>query len=211
MTRAAPISFIAVLDMAVAMAALSLAKPVAASAQAAPTTVREPLFGRTLHFTLPAGFETATRRQNGTHLLIEFVPRGETVINWTRMVTIQAYRGLGQSPLPSAAIARQAFYPAACKHGPVYRDGGERILANGDKRSIIANGCASLPAGAYPKALRGAGEQDFILMLRDAETVYTLNYAVRGATFAGKWPPIDPASGETVLRQMFGDARLAAP
>lgn len=184
------------------IAALGMAGP----ARAEP--VRIPVLGSILSFNLPAGMIVANNRDNGTNVLIEYVPRGETLGNWTRLVTIQAYRGLGASPLSTADIARQAFYPAACRTGPIYRDAGERKQAGGVRRSVIANGCASLPAGAYPSALKGAGEQDFILIFRDAESIYTLNYAVRGAPFAGKAPPVAPESGEALLRQMFGEVRL---
>lgn len=185
-----------------------LALLVAAPAQAEPAQVA--LLDRTLAFTLPPGMAQATNRNNGTNVLIEYVPRGENLGNWTRLVTIQAYRGLGRSPASSADIARQAFYPAACRVGPIWRDGGERVLAGGLKRSVIANGCASLPAGAYPRALKGAGEQDFILMFRDADSIYTLNYAVRGAPFAGKRPPVPVETGEALLRQVFGEVALLA-
>jgi len=178
----------------------------AVAATAAPTRV--PVFQRALVFNLPSDMVRANDRNNGTNILIEYVPKGQTLANWTRLVTIQAYRGLGRSPMKSGDIARQAFYPASCTSGPIYRDGGERILASGVKRSIIANGCASLPAGAYPKALKGAGEQNYIMMFRDADSIYTLNYAVRGAAFAGKAPPMSVEGGEAILRDIFGEVTL---
>lgn len=183
-----------------------LALPYAASAKGTPESV--PLYGRTLSFTLPADMVRANDQENGTNRLIEYVPKGETVSNWTRLVTIQAYRGLGTSPQPTAQIARQAFYPAACKVGLIYQDNGEKALAGGLKRSLVLNGCASLPAGAYPEALAGAGEQDFIVIFRDSDTIYTLNYAVRGKPFAGKAPPIPLATAETLLKTMLGEIRL---
>ena len=188
------------------LALFFLALPHAAAAKVTAETV--PLYGRTLSFTLPGDMQRANDKDNGTNRLIEYVPKGETVANWTRLVTIQAYRGLGTSPQPTAQIARQAFYPAACKVGLIYQDNGEKPFAGGLKRSLVINGCASLPPGAYPKALAGAGEQDFILIFRDNDTIYTLNYAVRGKPFAGKAPPIALASGETLLRDVFGEIRL---
>ena len=172
----------------------------------APTTIR--LFARTLTFQLPADMTIANRQHNGTNVLIEYVPRGETLANWTRLITIQAYRGLGASPLPSIEIARSAFYPAACTRGPIYRAGAEIGVAPNLRRTIIATGCASLPPGAYPQALSGAGEQDFIMMFRDAETVYTINYALRGAPFGRQGPPIAIDSGEAVLRDVLGAVTL---
>ena len=187
------------------VALVLMALPHAATAK---STESVPLYGRTLSFTLPADMVRATDKDNGTNRLIEYVPKGETVANWTRLVTIQAYRGLGTSPQPTAQIARQAFYPAACKVGPIYQDNGEKELAGGLKRTLILNGCASLPPGAYPKALAGAGEQDFILIFRDSETIYTLNYAVRGKPFAGKAPPVPLATAEALLGNIFGDIGL---
>jgi hypothetical protein len=192
-----------------AVAGAAMLAPGMAGAEPAPgSATRVALFARQLQFTLPAGFVRVTDRANGTNVLIEYVPAGENVGNWTRMVTIQAYRGLGRSPAATAAIARQAFYPAACTIGPLYRDFGERVGGGGLKQTIVANGCASLPAGAYPKALKGAGEQDFIMIFRDEETVYTLNYAERGAPFAGKPPPRDPARAGEILSAQFGPVRL---
>lgn len=194
-----------------ALLALTAMLPSAeARAEPAPAAAtRVDLFARRLEFTLPAGFVRVTDRANGTNVLIEYVPAGENVGNWTRMVTIQAYRGLGRSPAATSAIARQAFFPAACTVGQLYRDFGERVAGGGLKQTIVANGCASLPAGAYPKALKGAGEQDFIIIFRDEETVYTLNYAERGAPFSGKAPPHDPAKASEILSARFGAVRLA--
>lgn len=162
------------------------------------------LFGKTLSFTLPQGFTRATNNNNGTNVLIEYLPAGETWDDWTKLITIQAYRGLGKDPRSTADIARSAFYPAACKVGPIYLDLGEKTLSPGMKRTYIANGCASLPAGAYPQALKGAGEQDFLVIFRDGETIYTLNYAERGKPFQAKAPPRPNADAEKILTQIFG-------
>ena len=194
------------LGLSLAAFALAACGPAATAAEGTPTSV--PLYGRTLSFTLPAGMTLANDKGNGTNVLKEYVPKGETLANWTRLVTIQAYRGLGSDPASTAEIAQRAFYPAACKVGPIYQDNGERSVGDGLQRSLVVNGCASLPPGAYPKALAGAGEQDFILIFRDDETIYTLNYAVRGKPFAGKAPPIDIRTAEAVIKNMFGEVRL---
>lgn len=194
------------LGLSLAALALAACGPAATAAEGTPTSIT--LYGRTLSFTLPAGMTLVYDKGDGTTVLKEYVPQGETFTNWTRMVTIQAYRGLGSDPASTAEIAQRAFYPAACKVGPIYRDNGERSVGDGLQRSLVVNGCASLPPGAYPEALAGAGEQDFILIFRDDETIYTLNYAVRGKPFAGKAPPIDIATAEAVIKNMFGEVRL---
>lgn len=80
---------------------------------------------------MPTGMTLTNNKRSDTNVLMEFVPKGETLANWTRLVTVQAYRGLGESPRSSADIARQEFYPEACNIGPIYRDGGERVVFAG--------------------------------------------------------------------------------
>jgi hypothetical protein len=188
------------------------------------------LFGRTLSFQLPAGIVLVSDQRNSTHVLMEFIPRNETLSTWTRMTTVQAYRGLGASPETSAVIARRAFYPEACTIGADYIDSGEIRVAHGLSRSVISVACASLPAvahpptmtgakrcafatrcapvEAYPLAMTGAGEQDFIFMYRDRDTIYTLNYAQRGVPFVNKPPPRHPADAAATLGLIFGDVTL---
>lgn len=189
----------------IALAALVLFAP---PADAEGTKTKVPLFTRTLSFQLPSDMVVANNKRNDTHVLIEYVPKGESLGNWTRLVTVQAYRGLGASAETTASIARRAFYPTACRIGPIYRDDGEHRVTAEVTQSIIANGCESLPKGAYPKALKGAGEQDYICLFRDRETIYTLNYAVRGAPFKGRVPPVAVDGGEALLLQIFGGVQL---
>lgn len=172
------------------------------------TPLRVSLFSDEMRFALPAGFVQGTNRRNGTHVLIEYVPRGETLATWTQLVTIQAYRGLGRSPASTAQIARQAFYPAACRDGASYHDLGERPIAHGLTRTLVVNGCASLPTGAYPKAMAGAGEQDFIVVFRTAESIYTLNYARRGAPYRNSGLSVPLSESEALVREVFGDVSL---
>ena len=195
--------------LVLALVGLTLAASGTAHAGPAPSYQSIALPGGTLSFVLSSEFVRVTDKNNGTNVLIEYVPRGQSVANWTRMVTVQAYRGLGASLAPTAEIARQAFYPAACRVGPIYHDDGAMAVRKGLTLSVIANGCASLPAGAYPKALKGAGEQDFIMMFRDANTIYTLNYAERGKPFTGKAPPRDPEQSNQILREIFGIVSLS--
>lgn len=187
------------------LAALALS---ACSESVAAAETKVDLLGKTLSFALPQGFTRTTNQNNGTNVLIEYLPAGETFADWTRLVTIQAYRGLGKDPRSTAEIARSAFYPAACKVGPIYLDLGEKTVAPGLKRTLVVNGCASLPAGAYPQALKGAGEQDFLMIFRDGETIYPLNYAERGKPFQGKAPPRPNADIEKILTETFGQVTL---
>lgn len=186
----------------------SATSALAAEAPAVPNTVIA-LYGRVLGFNLPDGFVAQAPKSNGTNFLMEFVPEGETVENWTRLVTIQAYKGAGQQATSSADIARSAFEPRACTTGPVYLFGGEQVQHGTLKRSLVVNGCAALPPGAYPKAMAGASERDAILLFRDADNLYALNYAER-SPLARKTVPFTLATATAKLAAMYGEVRLCA-
>lgn len=168
-----------------------------------------PLYGRVLSFHLPDGFVAQEPKSDGRNFLMEFVPRGETTANWTRLITVQAYQGAARQPTSSADIARQAFEPRACTNGPVYLFGGEQVQHGGLKRSLVVNGCASLPAGTYPKAMKGASERDAIFFFRDADTLYTLNYAER-SPLASKVVPFTLESAKAKLTELLGEVKLCA-
>ncbi len=191
------------------VAALSLTgfAPPAGDASAPNFVIR--LYGRVLGFHLPAGFHPVTPHSSATQFLMEIVPQGETVESWTRLITIRSMRGISPA-MPSADIATALFDPKSCTKGHLYRDSAEKPVEGRLRLSIIAIGCGGLPPGIYPAARSGAGEQDFILMFRDDDAIYTLNYAVRGSAFDGDHPPIDPARAEAVLRAQFGTARVCA-
>ncbi|MEG3146883.1 hypothetical protein U1839_19710 [Sphingomonas sp. RT2P30] len=193
-----------------AMFALLLPAGEAPATITAPTTnfvIR--LYNRVLGFHLPANFQPVPPQSNDRQFLMEIVPKGETVENWTRLITIRATHGI-RPDLASAVIAKAVFDPVSCTQGHIYRNFGEKQIEGPLRLSVIAIGCGALPAGAYPAALTGAGEQDFILMFRDEDAIYTLNYAVRGAPFNADHPPIDLAQAEEILHAQFGTARVCA-
>lgn len=70
--------------MLLASALVSTAAPGRSSTVRAPQPrVHAELFGRTLSFSLPSQMQLATNKRDDTHLLMEFIPNGESLANWT--------------------------------------------------------------------------------------------------------------------------------
>jgi hypothetical protein len=169
-----------------------------------------PLFGRTIAFDLPRPLVLSYQVQSPRQFLQESAPVGESSDTWTRLVTVNAFANASKTPLTSPAIADQLFRPRACSTGAIYENLGERDFAPGVRVTTLSIGCASLPAGAYPAALAGAGEQDFAWMFRDATNIYTLKLSVRGKPWPVGRPPIPPGSAEKQLA-VLGTVLLCAP
>ena len=166
-----------------------------------------PLFDRVIAFDVPRNFVVSYQAQSPRHFIQELAPDGERTETWTKLVTVGSLRGAGAAPTTTAALADRLFNPRACTTGPIYRVLGERVFAPGVKVTTISLGCASLPRGAYPAALAGAGEQDFVWLFRDATNVYTLKYSIRGKPWPVGRPPIPVADAERQLA-VFGKVQL---
>ena len=165
-----------------------------------PASLQLRLFDRLLSFMLPTSFVITYQAQSPNQFLVEYAPDGEGSADWTRLVTIRALKNIGAAPYTSGSIADRLFNPReSCPTGPLYRNLGERAYAPGITVTTIALGCASLPKGAYPDALAGAGEQDFVWLFRDSNNYYALKYSVRGPAWPIDEPPIPLADANRQL------------
>ncbi|NJM82500.1 MAG: hypothetical protein HC844_08380 [Tabrizicola sp.] len=82
--------------------------------------VAVPAFDQLVAITLPEGFVPAYAAQNDEAMLWEAIPRGETVENWTEMITISGVKP--QQELSASDFARYLArsYLNACP--PTYSD-----------------------------------------------------------------------------------------
>lgn len=154
-----------------------------------------PVFGRVVSFWLFDRFEPVYEAQNDRQFILEFVPQGETVDNWTRMITLSAYRGVGSSPLTTAQMQAQFFNTTnGCNRGSFSTVIASGKLADGADYNLSSNGCGATAGTGYQGAVSGRGEQFLALIVRDSENVYTLQYAERGTPFAAGAQPIADGS-----------------
>jgi hypothetical protein len=63
---------------------------------------------------LPEGFELGSQVREGVMDMSEFVPVGETVRDWTRLITIQVFKGEGDAPIQLFAESLQQGWNSAC-------------------------------------------------------------------------------------------------
>ncbi len=62
---------------------------------------------------VPEGFELGYQASQGPMDMSEYVPVGETVYNWTRMMTVQVFKGQG-APIALFAQSMQQGWNSAC-------------------------------------------------------------------------------------------------
>ena len=169
------------------------------------------LYGRVLFFDMLRNFVPVFKAQNDRQFMFEFAPDGETSERWSKLVTITSIKGAGAAQLDGAAMAESLFKnPAGCASGFFYKVLETRNLGGGLAVTMISKGCGSVAANAYPGAIAKSGEQNLVLHYRDAQNVYSLQYAVRGKGFMPSTPPISDAAARAQLAK-FGNIRLCTP
>jgi hypothetical protein len=72
--------------------------------------------GETLLVAIPPGYKVGYRVERGNMVMSEMVPGGETVNNWTEMVTVQIFHGL-KTPPEKFRDTLQQHWIAACPGG----------------------------------------------------------------------------------------------
>lgn len=163
-------------------------------------TFSAPVFEREVRFQVFGTFEPAFEARTERQLIMEFVPEGETVENWTRMITFSAFKDAGTATVSTADMQQRFFNTAkGCEVANFSRVIASGRMADGTEYNLSSNGCGSTAAGGYPGARTGRGEQFLALLLRDEQNVAVLQYAERGEAFG---PGGEPVGDALVLAMM---------
>ena len=119
--------------------------------------------------TPPADFETGYQASQGGQTIVELVPKGQTVQNWDRMVTIQTLAGNTRS-VSDFRRAVSDGWRSACPGGNTINlsEGQE----NGYPFALLQMSCEHNPQSGRP-------EYTWIKAMRGERALYVAQYAFR--------------------------------
>lgn len=160
-----------------AIAAFTAAGP----AMAAPTewSMRVPVPG------FVVGFDRANNEQS----IVERVPKGETVENWTRMLTSQSFTGRGRDPGPRGMLTNmQGLMKQACP------DGGTTAIVT---MTVSGQPAARMRADCPLNSQTGLPETYFIVAFAGTRDPFAEQVAFRHVP-----TPADVAFATQVLQQV---------
>lgn len=137
-----------------------------------------PIFSQLLAMSLPAGFVPSDEHINGPSYRQEAVPKGETVDDWSQMITVTGAQGMTQHPgvTPSGIAADLGVgYQRVCPES-FTGVGVEAVQVDGNDAFVAFLGCGV--AGER----KGApySESAIILVVKGLQDYYTVQWAVRG-------------------------------
>lgn len=153
-------------------ALMALAMPSAPSAA--------PLQDENLLVTIPNGFQVGKQNDQGAMTIAEYVPQGETVSDWSRMVTVQVFHNMKKFDPDQFAEGMKRQWLAACAGSEVVKskDGQE----NGYPFSLWVFAC--------PMNVRtGKPENMFAKFIGGNDSFYSIQYAYRSDLTKDIIPP----------------------
>lgn len=146
---------------------------VAAGLALAAAPVQAQLSAENLLTNLPEGFEIGFQTRQGTMDMMEFVPRGETVENWSTMVTVQILHDADDADPGAFARNLGQNWQGACQGSSVSKlDAGE---TNGFAFALWHYACPLNPGTGKPEAM-------WLKAIAGADALYVVQYAYRAAS-----------------------------
>ena len=119
--------------------------------------------------TPPADFETGYQASQGGQTIVELVPKGQTVQNWERMVTLQTFAGDTRSVIDFRRAVSDGWRSACPGGNTINLSKGQE---NGYPYALLQMSCEHNPQSGRP-------EYTWIKAMRGERALYVAQYAFR--------------------------------
>lgn len=161
-------------------------------------TVISPIYGHLVRFSMPSRFTLVFENAKDAFYIREAVLRGETVNQWSQMITVTGVKGLANSPnfSPQAQAASIAGgFKKACPESFAAKSFGETRL--GDRDAFVAVAAC----GRVNTSADRHSETAMIVVVKGNADAYTIQWAERAV--APSTPDIDDAKWQGRLRELM--------
>lgn len=138
----------------------------------AKTALAGPLSGENMLAPLPKGFKVGASSHPKGMLIVEYVPRDETVQNWSRIVTQQIVFGASKADPDALPRSMAPGWAGSCPGGSSRKILGQ--VEGGYPISIWMFLCPLNPATRRPESM-------WMKMISGADSLYSVQYAFKEA------------------------------
>jgi hypothetical protein len=159
-----------------------------------------PIFNQLVMLSLPRGFKTVFENATGNQYTREAVLEGETVDQWSQMITVTGAKGLVANPDVSAQSFVERIvsgFKNACPDTFSAKALGARKISGRDAFVVLA-GCGTAPSEGAKHS-----ESALLMSIKGASDYYTIQWAERGpassrpivfddATWADRFDKLNP-------------------
>jgi hypothetical protein len=162
-------------------------------------TVISPVFGQLVRFSMPTKFMTVSENTKEAFYIREAVLKGETINQWSQMITITGAKGLASAPNFSPqglAGSIAGGFKKTCPDSFAAKGLGETKFGDRDAFVAVA-GCGKVGAGADQHS-----ETALIVAVKGTSDAYTIQWAERSASISSA-ADIDEAKWQGRLRELM--------
>jgi hypothetical protein len=152
------------------LGAVACCLPVIALCSTAPALAQSKLLDENLISPVPTGFQIGMHANNGPMTIAEFVPDGETVKDWSKMVTVQIFHNLHGVDPDAFSDGMKTRWLAACAGSEVHKI--KNGLENGYPFSLYLYACPLNPATSKP-------ENMFAKVISGSDSLYSVQFAYK--------------------------------
>jgi hypothetical protein len=152
-------------------------------AQATSFLAISPIFSQLVAFKMPLDFHVAYEHTSAHAYIREAVLQGETVDQWSQMITVTGYRDVAASPGPPPAVLLNTLADGFSKHCPATITVGD--LGNSPIDGYPA-ALAFLACGTVNEGEHAHSEAAVVLAIKGAQDYYTIQWAERGPAQAAR-------------------------
>ncbi|SHK05685.1 hypothetical protein SAMN05444159_2300 [Bradyrhizobium lablabi] len=194
----APTTFAVIVATGLLCAAATPSRAESPAAVPESFTVISPVFGQLVRFSMPSKFVAAFENTKDAFYIREAGLKGETVNQWSQMITITANKGLASAPNYSPqnqAGSIAGGFKKACPDSFAAKSLGETKFGDRDAFVAVAR-CGKVEAGANEHS-----ETALIVAVKGASDAYTIQWAERAAPISGA--DIDEAKWQGRFRELL--------
>jgi hypothetical protein len=142
-----------------------------------------PIFSQLVSLRYPNGFKPAFSNATPTFYVQEAVPKGETVEQWSQMITVTGSKGNSESKATGMTLLQSMAggFQRRCPSSFVAKALGKVTIA-GYEGFIALIGCGTVTPGPPHSELA------FVIAVKGSTDIYSIQWAERGA--ASEQPPV---------------------
>lgn len=142
-----------------------------------------PVFAQLVTYPVPGGFFPAYEAEAEGQYIHESIPAGETLQDWTQMMTLTGLQSAGGFPPRDLALMILQGYEAACPGSFAASPLGTPEVTGARGAYAAHLSCGTVAGQSPPRS-----EEMLIVVLAGTEDLYTLQWAERGPAHPGPLP-----------------------
>lgn len=162
-----------------------------------------PIYSQKLSHMLPIGWIPVFDKVQGERYIIEYVPKGQSINNWTEMITVIGFKGAAKIAKPiDAILSTSNNIKKVCPSNHIYSSiGTTKVDGYSGYEAIV--GCAEMPNSHRAGISKGQGEIAYYLAIAGDQEIYFIQKAIRSEAFLKSRPPLTPENYKEFISSIF--------